>query len=170
MPTPHRLSMMLLFSALPGSLSGQAAPEEPRRVAGVTAGLGNALGWVGAQGEAYFMQDRLSAFAGAGYTPGVEEDWPSGPTFAAGVRGFTSGYKHRGFLELSISQLVLVTGAPNDQRRLYGPGLQAGYHFVSSGGFTLMLSLGLGYAPNVPEGDTEVGGIGGLSLGYTWRR
>ena len=32
------------------------------------------------------------------------------------------------------------------------------------------VSLCLGYEPDVPEGETEVGGIGGLSLGYTWRR
>jgi hypothetical protein len=41
---------------------------------------------------------------------------------------------------------------------------------VSAGGFTFMLSLGLGSAPDVPEGESEVGGMGGLSLGYTWRR
>ena len=58
----------------------------------------------------------------------------------------------------------------DEGERLYGPGLQAGYQFVSRGGFTVMVSLGLGYAPGVPEGESEVGGMGGLGLGYTWRR
>jgi hypothetical protein len=40
----------------------------------------------------------------------------------------------------------------------------------TAGGFTFMASLGLGYAPGVPEGESEVGGIGGLGFGYTWRR
>ena len=81
---------------------------------------------------------------GAGYTPEIDAGDPSGPTFAAGLRGFTPGDKHRGFLELSISQLALVYGSAKERRRLYGPGLQAGYQFVTAGGFTLMLSLGLG--------------------------
>ena len=125
---------------------------------------------MGLQGERYWARALLSAFVGAGYTPEIEAGDPSGPTFAAGLRGFTPGYKHRGFLELSVSQLALVYCFAEERRRLYGPGLQAGYQFVTAGGFTLMLSLGLGYAPDVPEGESEVGGMGGLSLGYTWRR
>ena len=33
-----------------------------------------------------------------------------------------------------------------------------------------MASVGLGYAPGVPEGESAVGGLVGLGLGYTWRR
>ena len=169
----HRLVLLALMLSVPASLSGQAASSgtaQRKRIITVTAGTGNALGWFGLQGERYWARDRLSAFLGAGYTPEIDAGDPSGPTFAAGVRGFTPGYKHRGFLELSVSQLVLVSGPGEEHRRLYGPGLQAGYQFVSAGGFTFMLSLGLGYAPDVPEGESEVGGMGGLSLGYTWRR
>ena len=168
----HRLVLLVLMLSVPASLYGQAASPgaQPERIITVTAGTGNALGWFGLQGERYWARDRLSAFLGAGYTPEIDAGDPSGPTFAAGVRGFTPGYKHRGFLELSVSQLVLVSGPGEEHRRLYGPGLQAGYQFVSAGGFTFMLSLGLGYAPDVPEGESEVGGMGGLSLGYTWRR
>ena len=169
----HRLVLLVLMLSVPAQLYGQAASPwagQRKRIVTVTAGTGNALGWLGLQAERYWASDRASAFVGAGYTPEIEAGDPSGPTFAAGVRGFTPGYKHRGFLELSVSQLVLVYGPAEERSRLYGPGLQAGYQFVSAGGFTLMLSLGLGYAPGVPEGASEVGGIGGLSLGYTWRR
>jgi hypothetical protein len=168
-----RLAPVMLLLSLPVALAAQAPerfPHRPVRVATITAGTGNALGWLGLQGERYWARDRVSTFIGAGYTPEIDPGDPSGPTFAAGVRAFTPGYKHRGFLELSVSQLALVTGPPQERRRLYGPGLQAGYQFVSAGGFTAMLSLGLGYAADVPEGESEVGGMGGLSLGYTWRR
>jgi hypothetical protein len=168
----HRLVLLVLMLSGPAAVYGQAASPgagQRKRIITVTAGTGNALGWFGLQGERYWARDRLSAFVGAGYTPEIDAGDPSGPTFAAGVRGFTPGFKHRGFLELSVSQLVLVYGF-DERRRLYGPGLQAGYQFVSAGGFTLMLSLGLGYAPGVPEPESEVGGMGGLSLGYTWRR
>lgn len=168
-----RLALVMLVLSVPVVLSAQApepSPQRPIRLVTITAGTGNALGWLGLQGERYWARDRVSAFIGIGYTPEIDPGDPSGPTFAAGVRGFTPGFKHRGFLELSVSQLALVIGPPEEQRRLYGPGLQAGYQFASAGGFTFMLSLGLGYAPGVPEGESEVGGMGGLSLGYTWRR
>ena len=168
-----RLALVILVLSVPAALPAQAperSAQRPTRVITITAGTGNALGWLGLQGERYWARDRVSTFIGIGYTPEIDPGDPSGPTFAAGVRGFTPGYKHRGFLELSVSQLALVIGPPEEQRRLYGPGLQAGYQFASAGGFTAMLSLGLGYAADVPEGESKVGGMGGLSLGYTWRR
>lgn len=167
-----RLLTILLLVSLPAPLAGQAPPSVTtrQRIATITAGTGNALGWFGVQGERYW-RDRYSAFAGVGYTPAIEDDYPSGATFAAGVRGFTGGYRHRAFLELSLSQLVLVRSFSDDeQRRIYGPGLQAGYQYAAAGGFTVMISLGVGYAPSVPEGEDEVGLLGGLSFGYTWRR
>jgi hypothetical protein len=128
------------------------------------------MGWFGVHGEGYFAHERLSGFVGLGYTPSIDPGDPSGPTFALGLRGFTHGFKHRGFLALSVSQLVIETGSVEDSRRFYGPGLEAGYQFVSRGGFTLMASLGLGYAPGVPEGERKYGELLALGLGYTWRR
>lgn len=159
---------ILLLLLVPRSMPAQAAA--PLRVVTVTAGIGNAMGWLGAQGERYFGPDRLSAFVGAGYTPSLDQYEPSGPTFAAGFRGYTAGYKHRGFLEASVSQLFIEADPFESGRRLYGPGLAAGYHYASRGGFTLMASLGLGYAPGVPDGHTKVAGVANLGLGYTWRR
>lgn len=167
-----RLLTVLLLLVLPISLAGQIEDRAAarQRVATVTAGTGNALGWFGLQGERYW-RDRYSGFIGIGYTPSID-GYPSGPAFAAGVRSYAGGYRHRGFLELSFSQLVLFrpAGDDDDGRRIYGPGLQAGYQLATAGGFTAMVSLGVGYAPTVPEGNDEVGLMGGLSFGYTWRR
>ena len=165
------VKLVLLLVALPLPLAGQGSdsPMPRQRIATLTAGTGNALGWFGAQGERYW-RDRYSGFLGLGYTPAIEEDYPSGATFAAGVRGYTGGYRHRGFLELSVSQLVLERSFGDDKHRHYGPGLQGGYQMATGGGFTLMASLGVGWAPGVPEGETEIGLLGGLSFGSTWRR
>ena len=91
-------------------------------------------------------------------------------TFAGGLRGFTGGDKHRAFLEGSVSQLFVESGPLGSSRRLYGPGVQAGYQFVAPGGFTLMASLGLGYAPSVSRRVDGWAGLLGLAAGYTWRR
>ena len=166
-----RLMVLLIVLSQAPALVGQepVASSAKPRVVTVLAGTGNDMGWFGLQGEHYFAGDRFSGFLGLGYTPAVVDGDPSGPTFAAGIRGFTAGLKHRGFLEISISQLVTVSGPPEDQARLYGPGVQAGYQFVSMGGFSLMLSLGIGYAPGVSNGESKTGAIGGLGFGYTWR-
>lgn len=167
-------ALVLLSLGLPSALPGQAVGDSmrvPSRIATLTAGLGNAMGWFGLQGERYFSGERLSAFLGVGYTPSVDPGDPSGVTFAAGFRGFTAGLKHRGFLEASVCQIMTVTSFVEESYRLYGPCLQAGYQFASRGGFTAMVSLGLGYAPgDVPEGASAVEGLIGLGLGYTWRR
>jgi hypothetical protein len=131
----------------------------------VLTGVGNALGWFGGQAEKYFAGDRLSAFAGLGYTPPID-GIPSGLTGASGLRVFTRGVKHRGFVELSVSQIAVESGI---DRKYYGPGAQAGWQFVSHGGFTLMTSAGLG---DIPADDVRerVQLLIGLGLGYTWRR
>ena len=148
-----------------GQTAGPSAPPGPRSLTAM-AGWGNAMGWFGLQGEKYLRNDRISLFGGIGYTPELD-DGASGATFAAGLRGYTPGFKHRGFLELSVSQLVIQQDCLPDCGRWYGPGLQAGYQFATRGGFTLLFSLGIGYAPGAPD---EVGAMGGLGLGYTWRR
>ena len=164
----RRQAFVLLLFLVPRSMPAQA--PAPVRVVTVTAGIGNSMGWLGVQGERYFGADRLSAFVGTGYTPSLDQGEPSGPTFAAGLRGYTAGFTHRGFLEASVSQIYTEVIGLEPGRRLYGPGLAAGYQFVSRGGFTLMASLGLGYAPGVDDGHTKFGGLANLGLGYTWRR
>lgn len=159
---------ILLLLLVPRSLPAQAAA--PVRTVTVTAGVGNSMGWYGAQAERYFGPDRFSAFIGAGYTFSMDQGEPSGLTFAGGLRGYTAGFKHRGFLEASVSQIYTEDLGLEPGRRLYGPGLAAGYQFASRGGFTVVASLGVGYAPGVGDGHTKFGGLASLGLGYTWRR
>ena len=168
-------ALVLLSVAHPVRLSGQVAADSaqvPLRIVTITAGVGNAMGWFGLQGQRYFSSDRLSAFLGVGYTPAPDEVDPSGITFALGVRGFTPGLKHRGFLEASACQVLTVSSFIEEERaRLYGPCLQAGYHFASRGGFTALASLGVGFAlGDVPDGESAAMGLLGLGFGYTWRR
>ena len=172
---PLTAALVLLSVGLPSALSGQAGADSaqaPLRIATITAGIGNAMGWFGLQGERYFSRDRFSAFLGVGYTPAPDEFDPSGITFALGVRGFTPGLKHRGFLEASACQVLTVSSFIEEERaRLYGPCLQAGYHFAARGGFTALVSLGVGFAlGDVPAGESTAMGLLGLGFGYTWRR
>lgn len=166
-------TIIVLLVGLAGVASAQETPVRvyPReRLMSLTAGVGNAMGWFGAQGERYFLDERLSIFLGVGYTPQIDPGDPTGPTFAAGLRSFTSGLKHRLFLEASASQVQVETEGADGGRRLYGPGLQAGYQFVSVGGFTAMVSVGAGYALGVPRGGDPWATQVGLGLGNTWRR
>jgi hypothetical protein len=169
----RRFAVMVILIFGSPSIAAQEsaeAPRVPKRVATLTAGVGNAMGWFGLQAERYLARERLSAFLGAGYTPSLDPGDPSGPTFAAGVRGYTVGFKHRGFLAFSVSQIFVETPLNEDPHRLYGPGLEVGYQFASRGGFTFMASVGLGYAPAAPEEASAVGELLGIGLGYTWRR
>jgi len=160
----------LLLAVIIALLSLRAAVAQTApRVASVTVGVGNAMGWFGLHSERYFARERLSGFAGVGYTPAIDLGDASGPTFAVGLRGFTPGIRHRGFLALSVSQVAVASGGLNP-RRFYGPGIEAGYQYVALRGFTFVASVGLGYAPAVPDGMHAVQGMLGLGLGYTWRR
>ena len=152
----------------PDSAPSTRASDRPRTMT-ITPGLGNAMGWLGVQGERYFRGDRLSVFLGLGYTPAVDPGDPSGLTAAAGLRGYTPGLRHRAFLELSVSQIAVELRP--DGERLYGPGLQAGYQFTTLGGFTLMASAGLGYAVGSPDYvvGSAVQALLGFGIGYTWR-
>jgi hypothetical protein len=166
------VSALLLPAALgaqtidPATFRGAEPP--PSRVFTLTSGIGNSLGWFGMQGERYFNGERLSVFAGAGYVPNINEGYPTGIAVAAGLRGYTPGRRHRGFLELSISQ-VAVQPEPAS-RMLYGPGVQAGYQLTTSGGFTMMASLGAGYVADTPSYGSSVKALVGLGFGYTWRQ
>jgi hypothetical protein len=171
MRTPVLASLLLLASAhlLVGQSGSGARPLGDRRYT-ATAGVGNSMGWFGVQGERYLLDERISIFAGVGWTPSVDPGHGSRPSFAAGLRSFTSGARHRLFVEGSASQVVRSTGGAADGGPYYGPGLQAGYQFVSRGGFTFMASIGAGYALGVPRTGDPWARVAGLGLGYTWRR
>jgi hypothetical protein len=116
----------IVLIAVPTLLASQEAPLSPGlvgpRTVTAVAGIGNAMGWFGLQVERYFARERFSAFAGLGYTLADVEGDPSGATFAVGARGFTGGLKHRGFLELSISQIAIRAAVLDDGDRYYDRG------------------------------------------------
>lgn len=163
------LLLVVVFLGLPAVMLGQDAQPAPpaTRTTTLMGGAGNAMGWFGGQVEVYFSGDRFSAFGGLGYTPALDSGDPSGITGAAGLRGYTRGLRHRALLELSISQVAVETGA--EDKRLYGPGLQVGYQYTALGGFTILVSVGVGYAPGTSEQFSPVEALGGLGFGYTWR-
>jgi hypothetical protein len=166
------LALALSLPAATVAQQSSAPPIQPApRALTLTAGLGNAMGWFGAQAERYVRDERLGLFAGFGYVPAAQRGAASGPTIAAGVRTYTNGQKHRAFLEASISQIAVeLSRCFDDCARAYGPGLQLGYQFVGSAGFSCLASAGVGYAPSIPDGISKVQPLLGLGLGYTWRR
>ena len=161
--------LLALAMAAPVHANAQsAAPQRSPPFVTVIAGLGNAMGWMGVQGERYVHNDRLSLFAGVGYLPEVDND-ASGVAVAGGLRAFTSGVTHRMFLEGSISQLAVETSCFDSCSRYYGPGAQVGYQFVMRRGLTIMGSIGVGYAPGLPAGDGAAA-LAGIGMGFTWRQ
>ena len=164
--------LILPTRAMSATPDDRATP--PARVATLLGGVGNAMGWLGVQGERYVGTGRLALFAGLGYVVGVQERQATGVAVAAGVRAYTQGIRHRGFLELSISQVAAEIApegsATRGEARPYGPGLQVGYQYVSRGGFTVLLSGGLAYAINPTPNESHVQSMVGIGFGYTWRR
>lgn len=162
----RHLLLVLVLSTSSSVLAAQGSGPSAR-LATVTAGVGNSMGWLGLQGERYLRNDRVSIFGGLGYTPELETGDASGVAVAAGVRGYTPGVRHRGFLELSVSQLEIGAACFDDCQRNYGPGIQVGYQYAALGGFTLTASAGVGRSFGDNGGAVAILGFG---LGYTWRR
>jgi hypothetical protein len=167
----RRLLLLAMGLTIPASSTAQtAAPSPiPLPVVTLTGGVGNAMGWFGVQGERYFSQGRLSAFGGLGYTPERDTYAPSGVTVAVGMRGYTAGRKSRGFAELSACQVATLSD-PVEPKRFYGPCAQLGYQFASRGGFTFLVSTGVGYALGTADVGNRAQALVGLGLGYTWRQ
>src|SRR3954470_13096910 len=165
MTAPQRCGSVAiaLVSLLACPAEGQAAARQP--VVSLTGGVGNTLGGFGAGLEYYFAKSRVSASLGAGYWP--VETCSSTFSGAVALRGFTGGRHHRGFLEGSYSLVQVACSVAGDQsERHYGPGISAGYRYISEGGFTF--SAGAGVADAGGENGREALIL--LSLGYTWRR
>ena len=130
------VSTVMLAAALAAptrAVAQAASPEIAEPLVTVTAGLGNAMGWLGMQGERYLAHGLLSVFGGLGYTPKVDAYDPEGITLAAGVRGYTAGLRHRGFAEASARQVATLSD-PEQPRRFYGPCGQLGYQYAARGG------------------------------------
>ncbi len=164
---PLMLAPTLLAAQAPAT-PAPAAPLPPSF--SILAGIGNPMGWFGAQAERYFTNERLSLFFGLGYTPAIDSGDPKGVTVAGGFRAYTSGQRHRVFAEASVSQIVIVQASRD--ARLYGPGVQLGYQYMARRGFTADISLGFGYAIGADDVyfGSRVEPIVALGFGHTWRR
>jgi hypothetical protein len=140
------------------------------RAATISGGVGNAHGWYGAEGEWLVARNRSAVFVGAGYTPRSEPRYPAGVTAAVGVRVFTDGARHRLYGELSWSQIGLERPGPVSMhgRRVYGPGAQLGYEYLTSRRWTLSASAGAGYGLGVSRHANPWQPMVGLAIGYTW--
>jgi hypothetical protein len=146
----------------------------------VLAGGGVAVAGSGLQAEAYFDGDRFSALAGVGYSYEIEDGEDddlvsaSGVGLAGGLRVYTDGRVHRGFLELAYSPIGYETafeGFPQDRLRLmYGPSLQAGWQMTRPAGFTLVLAAGVGHARATDDVEGFTDAVAFIGLGKTWRR
>ncbi|MGE0555091.1 MAG: hypothetical protein AB7R55_16800 [Gemmatimonadales bacterium] len=167
-----RLASLLLFGLLLLSPSSAAWGQQLTALGGI----GNSLGWLGAQLERTTTSGRIGGFVGLGYIPEIDEGDPKGPALAAGLRGYTRGRVHRGFLEAAVAVVALQAGgAPVlgtvESKKLYGPTIQAGYRLTTGGGFSLLVSGGVGVAVGASTlvADSSLQPVFGLGLGYAWR-
>lgn len=174
---PRNLWLAALSLAWFSSIARAAEPAPPplgaRRVT-VQGGAGLATGGgLGLQAEVYFQGDRFSAFAGVGRPSELEGEQTvtaSRAGFAGGLRVYTDGRVHRGFLEAAVGPVGLEWDFEDDWRPQYGPALQAGWQMTRPGGFTLTLSAGVGRALDTDWADGSTDAVVSLGLGYTWRR
>ena len=170
---PATISLACMLVALPGQAEESDRPPGIPK-ASFLIGLGTATGWVGGQLEIYFADGRFSSFLGAGYTPALEDSPAVGLTGALGMRAFTGGRVHRGFLELSVSQIVVEEGlsVPGERTAngLYGPGVQLGYQLLKPKGFTFLASAGVGVVVGGHPGHNRLQALATIALGKTWRR
>lgn len=167
------LFLLAFVISLPAWGEAQTTAENPSAPPSVTltGGLGNSMGWLGVQAERYLRNARFSVFGGVGYLPASDAGDTSGPGFAVGLRAFTSGARHRGFLEISLLPIAYDLACFDDCQSHYGPAVQGGYEFIRRDGLTFLASYGIGYALGVPSGTDAVNRvILAVGLGYTWRR
>lgn len=167
------LSLVLLSTA---ARAAEPAPPLGDRKWTVLTGFGVATANLGVQAEVHFAR-HFSAFGGFGYLPESEDAEmaeASGAGFAAGLRAYTPGRIHRGFLEVAVSPIAFEQapiGIPAEDLSLrYGPAFQAGWQMTRPGGFTLVLSLGMGHVSGDELYESDTGPVAFLGLGYTWRR
>jgi hypothetical protein len=165
---------ILVLIALAPQLDAQvggAAPDTAygERRLGLMGGVGNTMGWLGASIELYMAHSRLSVVGGWGYVPESDRGPPATVAFAAAARRYTAGPRHRAYVELSLSLLVIsetvVAGLGTEVGRHYGPGVSIGYHYTARRGFTLLVGGGVGWA----VGLDRVEPILNIGLGHTWR-
>lgn len=166
-----RVASRVAFALVSLGLAVPLAAQAPERQFTVLAGIGNSLGWFGGSLEAYLGSGRLTAYAGLGYTPSLESGDPSGVTLAGGLRYYTRGSRHRGYLEGGVGQIAI--DSPGDAsisgKRYYGPMAMVGYQHVGGSGFTQQLGVGIGFVTGADEVVAQTAyPVFTIGLGYTW--
>lgn len=138
-------------------------------------GVGNNLPGLGLSVEKYLGDSPFSVFAGAGYIfDAYDGRGARGTGVAGGFRAYSRGRKHRIFGELSFAPVAVEVAPEGSGQRgqaiSYGPGASVGYNLVSRGGFTLLISAGVGQAITGPGYVHSTKFVSSLALGHTWRR
>lgn len=146
---------LCLAPSLQAQQTDPAGEPGPRRAA-LSGGLGNHYGGVGAQVEVYALHERASILGAAGYASGPIRDGAF--TFAAAVRGYLPGQRHRVYGSLGVAPLEseqewtfasvdvgITQGTLSDPRFHYGPTVSAGYQYTARRGFTAQLGGGVGF-------------------------
>ena len=174
MKTPLVVPFCLL-AGLSFAGDGAPAPGAPTRQASLAVALGSDVAGVGLSAEKYLAGGRLSVFAGAGYIFGSSDGrGATGAGAAGGLRVYSGGQKHRVFGEASFSPVAVEVAPEGSGLRgetiSYGPGVSVGYNLVTSGGFTLALSVGVGQAVTGSSDAHGTEPLSSIALGYTWVR
>jgi hypothetical protein len=151
---------------------GGASVDAPPRFT-MLLGFGTSIPGLGAGAEVYLAASRVSLFGAGGYMPSSNDGrGASGFGMAGGVRLFTAGRRHRGFVEASVSPAGVEVAAEGSGLKgdglVYGPGVSLGYQFVGKGGTTVMASGGIAYGIS-GEVEHQAYPLVTFALGYTWR-
>jgi hypothetical protein len=172
------LALLMGAATLLPAAEDRAAHED--ETANASAPVATLLGGMkdfelGAQGEYYLCRGRFSVFAGVGYVvPDPDMDGlPTGAVLTGGGRIFTSGSRHRGFVELSYGPLVRGFAMQDDRTldpvMVYGPSLLTGYQHLAKRGLTFLAAGGVGYARRADVERSSWSFELRLGVGYTWR-
>ena len=162
--------LMLMSGALAEAQDATLPTDLPRRV-GVLAGVGAAVGGVGAGVEAYVAKSRVSVFGGAGYIPSSVDTSVAG---GGGLRVFTGGRRHRGFAEAALlpvgTQMTFDGHGVGQETVIYGPSFSLGYQYMSPRGVTFMVSAGAAHAVNELDKQNGIWQVATIAVGHTWPR
>jgi len=164
-------ALTLTLSPL-GARAAETTPPLGDRKLAVLAGVGTTTAGYGLQAELRFGR-HFSAFGGFGYSPESQGEYSSrraeGAGVAGGLRAYTPGRIHQAFVEVAVAPITSEQGTQGLFLR-YAPTFQAGWQMTRAGGFTLVLSLGVGHAPANAQLESDTSGVFSIGLGHTWRR
>jgi hypothetical protein len=154
--------LLTILSTAPFAAAGHAQSGPVAKQASIMGGVGNSFGGMGGALEFFPQPGRLALLAGVGYFPSSSG---VGAAFAGGMRVYTRGSRHQAYVEGGVAPLALSRGPFGDHLR-YGPAFSLGYRYTGSGGFSVLLAGGAGWAPSLQATEPVLN----LGFGYSWRR